>query len=502
LSRSPSARSRTLLWAAITAYAAGFGSLSILRYRAFNPGRYDLGNMVQTVWNTAHGHFLQMTSGDGRQISRLAAHFDPILAAFAPLWWIWPSPEMLLAVQAVVVALGALPVYCLARKHLGNERAGLAFAFVYLLYPATQWLTLNEFHPVALACPLLLYAFWYLDEGRLLPFGVFALLAATTKEEVGLVVAGFGVWHAVRRGRRAGVAIAGAGILVSALAVTVVIPHFNAGAKSAFYDRYDAIGGSAGGIARTAVTRPWRILEQAFQGGDIHYLLHLLLPLAFLCILAPLALVAVLPELALNVLSATPTQTSIHFHYTAALIPPLVVAAVLGTAALARRFPARTGAIVAGVVVVAVAANWKFGAIPLWGAVPGGEDFQKDDWRVTAHDRIAAQAVSLVPPRAIVSATNVLGAHLSARRRVLSLPKLGDATWVAADETRPSYADRVAPIPSAAALVRLRRNADWKLVFERDGVLVFQKRSPKRTTSTTLRASNVHTCGPIAQSCG
>ncbi len=94
--REPAVRARPLLWAAIAAYAAGFGSLSILRHRAFDTGRYDLGNMVQTVWNTAHGHFLQMTGGDGRQISRLAAHFDPILAAFAPLWWIWPSPEMLL----------------------------------------------------------------------------------------------------------------------------------------------------------------------------------------------------------------------------------------------------------------------------------------------------------------------------------------------------------------------------------------------------------------------
>ena len=78
--------------------------------------------MVQTVWNTAHGHFLQMTSGDGVQISRLAAHFDPILAAFAPLWWIWPSPEMLLTVQAVVVALGALPGL-LARAQAPRQRA-------------------------------------------------------------------------------------------------------------------------------------------------------------------------------------------------------------------------------------------------------------------------------------------------------------------------------------------------------------------------------------------
>src|SRR5581483_7064861 len=167
-------RPRALLWTAILAYAAGFSALSILRHRAFNDGRYDLGNMVQTVWNTAHGHFLQMTSGDGVQISRLAAHFDPILAAFAPLWWIWPSPEMLLAVQAVAVALGALPVYRLAHKHLGSERAGLGFALVYLLYPATEWLTLNEFHPVALSCPLLLFAFWYLDEDRLAAFAVCA----------------------------------------------------------------------------------------------------------------------------------------------------------------------------------------------------------------------------------------------------------------------------------------------------------------------------------------
>ena len=466
---------RMLLWAAMAAYSGGFASLSILRHRAFATGRYDLGNMVQTVWNTAHGNILQMTSGDGRQISRLAAHFDPILAAFAPLWWLWPSPELLLTAQAIAVALGALPVYRLARKHVGGDRAGLGFALVYLLYPATEWLTLNEFHPVALACPFLLFAFWYLDEDRLLPFTVFAVLAMTTKEEIGLVVAGFGLWYALKRRRRAGAAIAAAGVAVSAIAVAVVVPHFNSGADSTFYGRYDAIGGSAGGIARTAVTHPWRIAAEAFQGSDLHYLLHLLLPLGLLFAAAPLVLVAALPELALNQLSATSTQTSIHFHYTAGAIAPLVIAAVLGSAALARRFPARAGAIVTAAVVVALAANWKIGAVPLWGAVPGGEDYQKAAWRVTTHDRIAERAVALVPAGVVVSATNVLGAHLSARRRVLSLPKLGDATWVAVDETRPSYADRVAPLPSALALVRLRQSPDWQVVFEQDGVLVFRR---------------------------
>ena len=44
-------------------------------------GRFDLGNMVQAVWSTAHGHPLADHDLRGEQVSRLGAHFDPILAA-------------------------------------------------------------------------------------------------------------------------------------------------------------------------------------------------------------------------------------------------------------------------------------------------------------------------------------------------------------------------------------------------------------------------------------
>jgi len=464
-----------LLWAAIAAYAAGFSALSVLRQDAFNTGRFDMGNMVQAVWSTAHGHFLRVTSLQGEQISRLAAHFDPILVLFAPLWWIWPSPDMLVVVQAVAVALGALPVFWLARKHLRSERAGFGFALAYLLYPPVQWLTLNEFHPVALACPLLLFSFWYLDEDRLLPFAAFAVLAATTKEEIALVTAFFGIWYAVRRRRWVtGGVIAAAGVAVSAIAIGVVIPHFNHGSGSSFYARYGDVGGSPGGVLHTAATRPWLLVEKAF-GRGFHYLVDLLVPLGGLWALAPLALLAVLPELAINLLSRTPAQTSIHFHYTAGEIPPLVIASVLGAAWLARRRPDIGSSLATGAVALCLLANYYQGAIPLWASLPGGSLYQQHDTLVTAHDRIAQEALRLIPKDGVVSATNAFGAHLSARRRVLSLPKLSDATWVAADETHPSYADRTAPIPSANDLAALRRNPDWRLVFERDGILVFRR---------------------------
>jgi uncharacterized membrane protein len=65
---------------------------------------------------------------------RLGVHADPFLALLAPLWWLWPSPLMLLVAQIVAVASGALPVYWLARKRLGSGGAAAGFAAVYLLY--------------------------------------------------------------------------------------------------------------------------------------------------------------------------------------------------------------------------------------------------------------------------------------------------------------------------------------------------------------------------------
>jgi uncharacterized membrane protein len=382
---------------------------------------------------------------------------------------------MLVTVQAIAVGLGALPVFWLARKHLGSQRAALGFGLAYLLYPATEWLTLNEFHPVALACPLLLYAFWYLDEDRLLPFTAFALLAIASKEEIGLGVAGFGLWYLVTRRRRwLGGGVVAAGVAASVIAVEFVVPHFS-GSTSAFYSRYSEVGGTPGGILRTLFTHPLRVLGNAFSGGDLHYLAELVVPLGVLSVLAPVLLLAALPEAALNVLSKNPYQASIHFHYTAGLIPPLFVASVLGAARLARRRPRVKPYLGPAVLVLAVLSNFYLGAIPVWASLPGGNSFQGHATKVTAHDRITQRAVALVPDGAVVSATNSLGAHLSARRRILSFPRLDDATWVAVDETNGSYLDGSGPVPMESDVVALRRDPDWRLVFEQDGVLVFRR---------------------------
>jgi uncharacterized membrane protein len=463
---------RRLLWVGMAAYATAFAALSVLRHRAFETGRFDLGNMVQAVWSTAHGHPLRVTNLHGDQVSRLAAHVDPILVVLAPLWWLWPSPSLLLTVQALAVALGALPLFWLARKHTGSERAALGLSLAYLLFPATEWMTLNEFHPVALACPLLLFAIWYLDEDRLLPFAAFALLAALTREEIPFVIAGLGVWYALGRRRWiAGGAIAVAGVAGAAIAVQVVIPHFRHGSAS-FYGRYDAVGGSASGIVRKAFTDPGRLASVAFDHRGTHYLLDLLLPIAALALLAPLLLVALVPELALNLLSSVDAQSSIHYHYVAAEIPILFAAAAIGARRLGRW--ATVAATVA--VLAAIAGNYLLGPITLWRFVPGGETLQATSAQVSRHDRIAARELNLIPTDAPVSATNALGAHLSERKRIFSFPYLRGADWVVVDAQKPSLGDHNDKRGGLERIAELRRDPRFRLVAANDGVLVFRRR--------------------------
>ena len=98
------------------------------------------------------------------------------------------------------------------------------------------------------------------------------------------------------------------------------------------------------------------------------------------------------------------------------------------------------------------------------------------DVRADEHDAAARRALALIPQDAPVSATNSLGAHLSARRRIFSFPVLEEAVWVAVDERRLTYLDSLRPDRAREPLAALERDPRFRRVFAEDGVLVFRRR--------------------------
>ena len=162
------------VWLLILLYIGLFAWQSIARHQAFATNAYDMGNVNQAFWNTVHGRPLHFTNWRGVELdlandSRLAMHVEPIYFVLAPIYWLWQQPETILLLQTIILALGALPVFWLARDRLGSHPAGVAFAAVYLLFPGLEAANMWEFHAVALAAPLLLFAFYFGQGGRWVP---------------------------------------------------------------------------------------------------------------------------------------------------------------------------------------------------------------------------------------------------------------------------------------------------------------------------------------------
>ena len=120
----------------IACYLVYFTTISFLRYENYYTGRYDLGNMDQTVWNTLNGRIFQLTDPNGTNvISRLSFHADFILILLSPFYIIWSDPKMLLLIQTVVSALGAIFIYKISQKVLRNNPLSIIFVLIFLPIP-------------------------------------------------------------------------------------------------------------------------------------------------------------------------------------------------------------------------------------------------------------------------------------------------------------------------------------------------------------------------------
>jgi uncharacterized membrane protein len=371
---------------------------------------------------------------------------------------------LLVVVQALAVSSGALPVFWLARKHLGSARAGAHFAFAYLLYPATQFsafTTADSFHSVSFAVPLVLYAVWFLDEDRLVAFSAVALLAFTTKEEIPLAIGCLGIWYAVRKGRRAvGLGVFAVGLAVTLFEVLWVIPHSSSTGADPFLGRYQAVGGTPQGAVHKLFTDPMAFAHAAASGHHALYLGVLLVPLLGLSLLEPLLLLGAVPDLAINLLSNHGAQTSIGYHYSGGVIPFIVAASIFGAARFRRHAAGLSLGVLAGTAAVALFS-------PLYVLASDVPALGSPLTSTKAH------ALSLIPDGVHVSASNQLGGHLSERRYIYTFPYAVHSHWIIVDTNDPTFRD------TAALDRKLRKyEADkkWRLVFSRHGVTVLHKR--------------------------
>ena len=427
-----------LLTLAAVAYAVGFSYLTLIRYAAFEARALDMGNLHQTVWNTAHGQPFHMTNQPG-VINRLSLHVEPILLPIALFYWLHDGPETLLVIQAVVVALGALPLFALAKLKLHNEWLALFFALAFLLNPSIQGANWLEFHPVTLAPTFLMAAFYYLIAGRIGWYSCFALLAASCKEEMGLLLFMVGLYALLfLRRYRTGLLTMIFALSWSLTAVLVIQQHFADG--NIHWGRYDYLGATPLDKVMGLFTQPELVLMQVQRAGVLRYLQELLQPIGFTALLAPEVLVLALPSLAINLLADFPPMHQVYeLIYVAPLVPFVMVAGVMGVARVCQL-------IGRGRQRLATSAGWLLSALALLAAfyaqqqagyLPGGGNYRI--FTVTDHHRQAAAIIAQIPADAKVSAQDRLDPHVAGRQTVYIFPRVDDADTVFVDVTGPAW---------------------------------------------------------------
>jgi uncharacterized membrane protein len=321
-----------LLALAVLLYAAYFSHLTLLRYHAFEARALDMGNLNQAIWNTAHGDWFRLTNQESNLTNRLGYHVEPILLPIALLYRLYPAPEFLLVLQAVIVALGAIPLFALARWRGLGDWLGLVFALAFLLNPTIQAANWLEFHPVTLAPTFLMAAFYFLVAGRTGWFVLFAILSASCKEEIGLLVAMMGLyaWLVLRRpwlGMMTA-ALAGGWSLLAVLGIQNAVAGGNI-----HWERYAYLGETTAQKLVTLATRPDLVLAQLQRANVGRYFFALLLPVGFTALLAPEVLLLALPSLAINLLADfAPMHQATTLIYAAPVLPFVMLAAVMGVA--------------------------------------------------------------------------------------------------------------------------------------------------------------------------
>jgi uncharacterized membrane protein len=464
-------------------YAVGLTALSLVRHRAGLTGVWDLGYYAQLAWQLADGHLPRSSVWHDAPWGN---HATFVLVAVAPFLRLVPDPAVLLAVQSLALALGGIPAYILGRGVWGTPGAGLVAAAAYLLYPALQFLNLFDFHADAFATPLLLAAFAALVADRIGWALAWAALLLLVKEEMALVAACFGVYVAVFHRRRAGLGLAGAAVAAFGLLVWVVIPAWIHSPYFALFNRWPHLGRTPLEWALSPVLQPAAFFGTLLAPERLGYLALLTVPLAGLPLLAPEILAVGIVPLASNLLSGTEGQYTIRAHYTAALTPVLVAAAVVGgrrAAAWLGPISAARVPVMAGLLAASVAASLSFSPMP-WSRDPFA---RKQFWNAEPRQGLPRIAAA-IPPDASVSAANHLGAHVALRKTLRLFPD----GWESADMVLVDLAGReyVGAAPNADLFRPLLRTlvTTRRLAHLHDHLAVFDRGAPSPDAAARLFA--------------
>ena len=437
---------------------------SSLRHAWFQSTAFDLGIFDNAVYLISQG---QKPIVSFRGLHILGDRAAWILYPLAILYKIYPDVRWLFAVQALSLALGALPSWYLTIQAGLSKAQAYGVAVAYLLYPVVFNANLFDFHPEVIAIPLILASVWAARVRQLGWFIIAIILILGCKAVLALTVAAMGVWLIVSEKKPLYGAIAlAAGTAWFIIATQLIIPTFS-GEEAAAVNRYNFLGNSVGEIARNLIFKPGLVWGQTFTLPNLEYLVLLFLP--WLWALSPKNLAPLLcatPLLLLNLLTDYQLQKDLIHQYSLPILPFLVVTAIATLANGGGWLRSRRAIIVWSMISWLALA--KFGYF-------GSKYLQSLDTKMATN-----HAISLIMTKEAVLAPATVVPHLTHRpvieaidNSIIARLQLDKFQYVIINSRYLGI--NVSPDLVNNLLVRLEQSPNFRLYFQQDDVSLFGK---------------------------
>lgn len=302
---------------------------SSLKHGLFQSTAWDLGIFDQALYLISQG---QAPISSFTEFHILGDHAAFILYPIAMLYKLFADVHWLLAVQAIALSLGALPIYHLARQANLKDSQSLTVAAIYLLYPLVFNLNLFDFHPEVIALPAILAAVLFARLNQVGWFVFCLVVILSCKAALALTVVAMGLWLVIFEQRKLCGAIAiSTGLAWFLIATQVVIPAIGGEGATVgrHISRYNYLGNSFGEIASNFVFNPGLWLAKIFSVGTLEYAALLLSPVIWR--LSPKALtnlIPAIPALAMNILSNDGAQRDVIHQYSLPVLPFLILVVI------------------------------------------------------------------------------------------------------------------------------------------------------------------------------
>ena len=313
-------------------YIYALSAISINRFNNFGFPDYDIAIADQGLWLLSHGKDLFVTVNG---LHMLGDHALYIHILISPIYWFTDNIRVLLLLQTFCFGITGLGLFLIFKERF-KDRYLIGSLFVvlsYLMYPATHFSNLENYHVECFAVPLITFGFYFLLIRKHIPYLACMVLTLLCKEEMAFTVFMIGLysvyffWKEDKKAiKRVSLPLISFCLIWFLFLFMVSFPFFNKDIPGYEEKKTYHVSKTAGSFGSTPTEQIKNLLNPSFMSKKTftdqnkQYVHEVFFPVGYIALLSPETMV-LSASFFINILSDWYYSHYIRYHYTAPVIP-------------------------------------------------------------------------------------------------------------------------------------------------------------------------------------